>query len=133
MASSTKEVKKELETALAEIGEIKPWFEKKFKIWLYSHPLYPVECEGKSREEVLKKYPKYLEVFIEHRMKGKIDALSEKNTKGKGGFRPGAGRPIGTTKEPTRQIRVPQDIAEWLKMPGVLTQVRSLMQAQKHL
>jgi hypothetical protein len=128
---ATKEIKKELKLALAEIGEIKPWFDKNFKIWVFSHALYPVECEGQSADEVIKKYPKYLEVFIEHRMHGTLDVLNEKKTKGRGGARQNAGRPTGTKKEPTKQVRIPLDIAEWLKTPGVIPQIRSIMQAYK--
>ena len=39
----------------------------------------------------------------------------------------------GSIKEPTKQIRLPVYIAKWLKMPGVLTQVRSIMQAYKQI
>jgi hypothetical protein len=123
------EIKKELKLALSEIGAITPWFDKDFNAWIYSNPLYPVECEGRSAEEVIKKYPKYLEVFIEHRMKGKLDAVSEKKTKGKGGARPGSGRPKGSKKEPTKQIRVPVDIAEWLKRPDTIMHLRTLMES----
>lgn len=126
---ATKEIKKQLEIALAEIGEIKPWFDKDFTTWIYSNSLYPVECEGQSAEEVIKKYPKYLEVFIEHRMKGKLDPINQKKTKGKGGARPGAGRPKGSTKEPTKQIRVPIDIAAWLDHPGIYEHIRQLIKA----
>lgn len=127
--ASKSELKKELEIALHEIGTITPWFDKDFNAWIYANSLYPVECEGKTEKEVIKKYPKYLEVFIEHRMKNKIDAINEKNTKGKGGARPGAGRPIGTKKEPTAQIRVPKDIAIWLKQPGTVEHIRQMIKA----
>lgn len=56
--SSKSEIKKELEIALIEIGVITPWFDKNFNAWIYSSPLYPVECEGKAVNEVIKKYPK---------------------------------------------------------------------------
>lgn len=124
------ELKKELKIALEEVGLIKPWFDEDFGVWLFSHPLYPVECEGNSAEEVVKKYPKYLEVFIEHRMQGKIDDVNERKTKGKGGYRPGAGRPLGSTKEPTKQIRLPTDIVFWMKQhPESITQIRKMMSA----
>lgn len=126
-----KELKKELEIALDEIGEIKPWFDKDFNCWLFFHPLYPVECEGKSAEEVIKKYPKYIKVFIEHRMQGMIDEVNEKKTKGKGGYRPGAGRPKGSIGEPKRQIRVPNDIADWLNIPGVISNIQQMLRAYK--
>jgi hypothetical protein len=122
------EIKKEVEIALAEIGPIVPWFEDDFNTWIYSNSLYPVECEGQSAEEVIEKYPKYLEVFIEHRMKGKLDIINEKKTKGKGGKRPGSGRPIGSVKEPKKRIYVPLDIADWLEhYPNACHDVRKLM------
>lgn len=123
------EIKKEVKIALSEIGTIAPWFDKDFNAWIYSNPLYPVECEGNSAEEVIKKYPKYLEVFIEHRMREKLDVLNEKKTKGKGGARPGAGRPVGSIKESTKQIRVPLDIAAWLNHPGTIDHIRQMIRA----
>lgn len=123
------EIKKEVKIALSEIGTITPWFDKDFNVWIYSNPLYPIECEGKTAEEVMEKYPKYLDVFIEHRMKGKLDEVNENKTKGKGGARPGAGRPQGSVKEPTTQIRVPKDIAEWVKYPGMYENIRQMIKA----
>jgi hypothetical protein len=123
-----KELKKELELALSEVGPIKPWFDKEVNAWVFEHPLYPVEYDD-SPEEVIESYPKYLEVFIEHRMQGRLADFVEKKTKGKGGYRPGAGRPKGTTKTPTKQIRVPIDLAEWLKVPQNIEAVRKLKRA----
>ena len=61
-------------------------------------------------------------------MKVKLDALNEKKTKGKGGVRPGAGRPKGSTKEPTKQIRLPADIATFMKEnPQCYEDIRKLM------
>jgi len=84
---ATKEIKNQVEIALAEVGKIKPWFDNEFNAWIFSNDLYPVICEGKSAKEVIKKYPKYIEVFIEHRMEGRLDSINEKKTKGKGGAR----------------------------------------------
>lgn len=33
----------------------------------------------------------------------------------RGGKRPGSGRPTGTKKELTKQVRLPQDIANWIQ------------------
>ena len=126
--ASKSEIKIEVQIALSEIGEVTPWFDKDFNAWIYSHKLYPIECEGKSAEEVVEKYPKYLEVFIEHRMNGKLDRLNEKKTTGMGGARPGSGRPQGSIKEQTKQVRIPQDIACFLKEnPYAYTEVRKIM------
>lgn len=124
------ELKNELRIALDEIGSIKPWFDDDFNAWIFSHPLYPVECEGNSKEEVQKKYPKYLEVFLEHRIEGRIGEINERKTKGKGGYRPGAGRPKGSSHEPTKQIRLPTDIVFWMKQhPDSITKIRKIMGA----
>lgn len=130
--ASKSQVKKEVTLALSEIGKVNPWYDKDFKCWIFSSPLYPVECEGKTAEEVINKFPKYLEIFIEHRMKGKLDPINEQKTVGKGGLRPGAGRPKGTTKPPTKQIRVPLDIADWLKTPGVIIHIQEMLKAYDH-
>lgn len=95
MAAIKKELDKELKIALNEVGPIKPWFDKEVNAWVFEHSLYPVEYAGESREQVIENYPKYLEVFIEHRMLGKIDEINEKKTKGRGGARPNAGRSLG--------------------------------------
>lgn len=129
MASIKKELKSELKIALEEIGIIKPWFDKSVNAWVFEHSLYPVRYAGDSAKEVIKNYPKYLEVFIEHRMQNRIGDLNESKTKGKGGFRPGSGRPKGTVKTPTKQIRVPVDIALWLKTPGVLCNIQEMLKA----
>ena len=123
------QIKKEVEIALSEIGTIIPQFDKNFNAWIYSNPLYPIECEGVSAEEVIERYSKYLEVFIEHRIKGKLDAVNENKTKGKGGARVGSGRPKGSIKEPTKQIRVPLDIADWLNHPGTIEHIRQIIKA----
>lgn len=97
--ASAKEIKKHLNIALEEIGEIKPWFDKKFKAWIFSHRKYPdVEYAGESSEEVVKNYPHYLRDFIEERLNNNLAPHIEKSTKGHGGRREGAGRPKGTKK-----------------------------------
>lgn len=122
-----KELKNELKLALAEVGPIKPWFDEEVNAWIFEHPLYPVEYGGDSPKEVIENYPKYLEVFIEHRMQGQLADFLEKETKGRGGYRPGAGRPKGTHKEPKSRIYIPTDIAEWLKIGANIEKIRHLM------
>lgn len=127
------EISKELKIALNEIGEISPWFDKKFKCWIYHHPTYPIECEGITEEEVILKYPEYLKTFIEFRLQSKLDSIVESKTKGRGGIRPGAGRPKGSIKSPTKQKRIPIDIAEWFDInPQAFDQIRQLMHKFKH-
>lgn len=120
-------LKTELEIALKEVGTIEPWYDKEVSAWVFENSLYPVRYAGDSPQEVIKNYPKYLEVFIEHRMKGRIDEVNERKTKGRGGSRMGAGRPKGSTKQPTKQVRLPEDVVEWIKVPGVLDTIRFLI------
>lgn len=131
--ASESEIKKEVKIALSEVGSITPWYDKEFDAWIFSHRLYPVECEGNSAEEVIQKYPKYLEVFVRHRMNGMLDDINEKKTKGKGGVRVGAGRPLGTKKESTMQVRLPVDIAKWIKAPGMIDHIRQMASTYKHV
>jgi hypothetical protein len=131
--ASKKEIEKHLKMALKEIGPIKPWFDKEVKAWVFEHAYYPVSYAGDTPEEVIKKYPLHLREFIIERLKNNLDPLVENQTKGHGGARKGAGRPVGTKKEPTLQIRVPLDIAQWLKNPGVIPQVRSIISAYRHV
>jgi len=125
--ATTKEIKEHLEIALAEVGEIKPWFDKDFNTWIFSHPAYPVEYSGDTPKEVIKNYPKYLREFITERLNDNLSPLTEKKTKGRGGCREGAGRPIGSFKEEKIRIYVPIDVANWLKHPGAIQQVREMM------
>ena len=128
--ATKKEIKEHFKIAFQEIGEIKPWYDKKLKDWVFSHPSYPVEYGGESAEEVIDNYPKYLEEFIKHRLDNRLAAQVENRTKGRGGKRPGSGRPRGSrSAEPTKQIRVPIDIANWIKTPGMINHVREMIKA----
>lgn len=130
--AAKKEINQHLKTALEEVGEIKPWFDKEVDCWVFSHENYPVEYGGESIEEVIKNYPKYLKEFIKHRLEGRLSPINEKETKGKGGYREGSGRPKGSKSAlPTKQIRVPADIAEWLKQPGNMTHIQHMLRAYK--
>ncbi|MBI5345718.1 MAG: hypothetical protein HZB76_01035 [Chlamydiae bacterium] len=110
--ASAKEIKKHLKIALKEIGEIKPFFNKVYKSWIFSHPSYPdVEYAGESKDEVIKNYPLYLKDFIEEMLNNNLAPHIEKAVKGRGGKRAGAGRPKGR-RLLKRRIYVPQEIAE---------------------
>jgi hypothetical protein len=114
--ATKKEINEHLKIALEEIGAIKPWFDKEIKEWVFSHDLYPVEYSGDSKEEVIANYPKYLREFIRHRLNDRVEELVEKKTKGRGGARPGAGRPSGSKRsEETKTIRVKVFVARWIK------------------
>lgn len=134
MASSEeKEIEKHLRIALTEIGEIKPWFSKEYKAWLFFHELYPVEYAGDTKDEVIHNYPLYLKEFIKHRLQDRLSPLMEKKTKGHGGVRVGAGRPKGSIKEEHVRISLPKEIAVWLKTPGTINHVREMLHAYKRV
>lgn len=124
-----KELEQHLKRALDEIGDIQPWFSKKFEAWIFSHHLYPVEYAGGTQEDVVKNYPLYLKEFIKHRLQDRLSPLMEKKTKGHGGRRVGAGRPQGSVKEEKVRIYVPKDIASWLRYPETIDHIRSLISA----
>lgn len=126
--ASKKEIDEHLKIALKEIGKIKPWYDKEVSAWVFSHPLYPVEYGGESPEEVIKGYPKYIREFVKQRLNDNLNPLTEKETKGHGGKRAGAGRPHGTTKEPKERISLPVDLAEWFKLnPAAIEITRKMM------
>ncbi len=77
---------------------------------------------------MIERYPLYIRQFIEHRLKGKLAPWVEKKTTGRGGKREGAGRPVGSSKAPTQIVRLPLDIATWIKSdPAHLQKVRRLV------
>ena len=133
--ATKKEIKQHLKIALQEIGDIKPWFDKDFNSWIFSHPAYPVEYAGESKQEVIRNYPLYLHDFIEERLKNNLSPLVEKRTTGRGGKREGAGRPKGTCKEPTQRITLPRPVAEiaiWMRYhPEAIPQIQRLMHAHR--
>jgi len=127
--ATKKEIAEHLKIALSEIGNIEPWFDKAVDAWVFSHENYPVEYGGETKAEVIKNYPKYLREFIGHRLEGKVSSSNEKETKGWGGMREGAGRPIGSNGAyPTVQIRVPEDIANWLRQPMMMQMIRQMLE-----
>lgn len=52
---------------------------------------------------------------------------TKKEIKSRGGYREGAGRPKGTTKEPKERVLLPIDVAKWIKNPAAIASVRTLM------
>lgn len=124
--ATKKEINEHLKIALQEIGKIHPWFDNKFKTWVYSHKSYPVEYSGDSEEEVIKNFPLYLRDFIEERLNDNLSYLTEERTIGRGGKREGSGRPKGSIKEPTKRVTLPLDIAEWIIEPHIIEHLRAL-------
>lgn len=131
--ATKKEIEKHLAIALKEIGEIKPWLDKSFNAWIFSHKNYPdVEYAGESPEEVIENYSLYLRDFIEERLNDNLAPHIEKATKGHGGKRDGAGRPKGTKKGLTRRVSLPADVAAWLEYPNSIPQIRRLIAKSGH-
>jgi hypothetical protein len=124
--ATKKEIKEHLIIALEELGQIEPWYDKSYKSWVFSHPAYPVEYSGDTREEVIKNYPLYLQDFIEERLNDNLSELTKKKTIGRGGKRKGAGRPEGTKKEQKKRVSLPLDIADWISMPNTISHLRAL-------
>lgn len=83
--ATAKEIKEHLNIALQEIGEIKPWYDRKFKNWIFHHSSYPVDYAGNSKDEVIKNYSLYLREFIKERLNNNLNSITEKETKGSGG------------------------------------------------
>lgn len=81
------EITKHLKIALKEIGVVKPWLDKEYSCWIFSHSAYPVEYAGNTKEEVIKNFPLYLHDFIEERLNDNLSALTEKKTTGCAGKR----------------------------------------------
>lgn len=125
--ATTKEIKEHLEIALQEVGKVDPWYDRSFKNWIFSHPAYPVEYAGNSKDEVIQNYPKYLREFIKERLNDNLNPLTEKETKGRGGKRKHAGRPKGTIKEHKTRMYIPDDVAQWLQQPHAMEKLRQLM------
>lgn len=124
--ATKKEIEAHLKIALEEVGNIKPWFDKDYKTWVFSHPNYPVEYSGDTKEEVISNYPNYLYDLIEERLNDNVSPLTEKKIKGRGGNRIGAGRPLGTKKESTKRVSLPVDIADWITQPGMISHIRAM-------
>lgn len=127
--ATPKEIKEHLAIALKEVGKIEPWFDKEVNEWIFSHSAYPVEYGGETSEDVIKNYPRYLREFIKQRLNDNLDTLTEKQTKGHGGKRAGAGRPKGSVKQATERISLPKDITSWFKAnPQAIELTRKTMQ-----
>ncbi len=122
--ASKKEIDEHLKIALEEIGKIQPWFDKSVDAWVFNHSSYPVECGGETKKEVIERYPLYLREFIRQRLNKNLAPNIEKRTKGRGGERPGAGRPKGSKKELTKRIYLPIDVVNWFGKPGAISKFR---------
>jgi len=59
----------------------------------------------------------------------KAEKQAKLNISNRGGKRPGAGRPVATTKQPKKQIRLPEDVVNWIQSDKEvnLLRIRKLM------
>jgi hypothetical protein len=121
------EINKQLQIALSEIGEIQPWWSDEDQMFIFEHPAYPRVSHADADQGKAKAgYLRALEGFIEDRLAGNLAEEAERVTSGRGGARPGAGRP---RKPKTLQRRLDADMAEWLDEPANREKVWKLMQA----
>lgn len=119
-----------LKIALDEVGTILPWWEDDVSAFVFEHAAYPVSCAGETAADVIRDYPLYLQAFLTERLNNNLAPQIEAATLGRGGRRLGAGRPAGRCKEPTKMVRLPVSIANWIKQdPENLRKVQNLMQA----
>jgi len=127
---SQKELEKHLKLALSEIGPIEPWWSDEDGMYVFEHDSYPrVMHADPDIEETKAGYLRAITGFIEDRLNGMISESAERVTKGRGGHRPGSGRPKGTKKPKTKRVTLPLEVADWLEEDDHLSQVKQLMQA----
>ena len=118
-----------LDIALQEIGEVLPLWSEESQMYVFEHEAYPAVMHADpDREKAAEGYLRALQGFIQERLEGNIAPFMDRITSGRGGARPGAGRPKGSVKGKTKMVRLPEDIAIWIKQGQHLEQVRALME-----
>lgn len=123
-------LEQEYKQALKEIGPIDPQWSDEDQMFVFEHSAYPyVMHADPDKQKTIDGYHRALKGFIEERLTGNVADYVDRVTSGRGGYREGAGRKPGSTKEPTRMVRLPIVVADWLKDdPDHVEQVRRLMQ-----
>lgn len=121
----------ELNKALAEINAIVPWWSDEDGLFVFEHAAYPmVMAADADRDRVIELYRLALQEFIAERLRGNVADFVESLTSGRGGARPGAGRPKNKAEKVRRYIpSTIVDIVEWLEDEENAAQVRKLMDA----
>ena len=110
-----------LEKTLKQVGDLKPWWDERSLGFMYTHYRFRQIGRGQTPEDAIEHYKQLLVVGIQANMKNNCH-YSDFHTK-RGGYRPRAGRP---KKDPTERIRVPQDLARWLKIHAPWDALRQL-------
>lgn len=107
----------EFQRALAEIGEIIPWWSEEDQLYVFEHAAYPMVMHGdRTVEATLAGYHRALRHFVEARLAGEVAPSVERITSGRGGVRPGAGRPVGTRRAAAKKsVHVLSELADRLK------------------
>lgn len=118
--------------ALEVVGPIKPWFDAECGEWTFEHPAFPESYGGATAKEVIKGYPLYLanmfEAQLQNRLTVKDSRQVKKSLSGRGGSRPGSGRP---RTEPKTRKWVPVAMAELIDRYGGVQVAYSCL--KKHL
>jgi len=119
------EIKNAYQEALTEVGSIEPRWVKQDGVFVFDHEAYPfVVGGGPTKQEAINSYKRALRGFISDRVQGKLTTAQDRLTSGRGGRREGAGRP---KSEPTKMVRLPVSIADWIKEnPNHLEAIRKL-------
>lgn len=122
-------VQQQIQIALDEIGAITPEWSEEDGLYVFEHPAYPMVMHADTDPQKTRTgYLRALKGFIEDRMAGQVAEVTERITSGRGGARPGAGRKVGSgKKEPTTTVRVPYDIADWIKDKSHQKLIRTVM------
>ncbi len=110
-----------LEKTLKQVGDLKPWWDERSLSFIYTHYRFRKIGIGRTAEDALEHYKQLLAVGIQANLKNNCH-YSEFHTK-RGGCRPRAGRP---KKDPTVRMRVPEDLARWLKIHAPWDALRQL-------
>lgn len=131
--ASKKEIEEHLEIALREVGKIKPWFEKDVDAWVFSHPSYPVEYAGESKEDVMHGYPLYLREFIKQRLNKNLSLNLEKRTKGRGENDLGREGQKGRKKRQKKGFHYPKMLLDGLTDQGPCHSFEPSLQKENRL
>jgi len=117
----------EFKLALQEVGPIEPVWAEGDGVYVFEHEAYPfVMGGGPTVKEARNSYRQALKDFIEARLNGQLAPVADKMTSGRGGLRPGSGRPKNNIA--SIRISIPQDVGQWLQSdPKHIEQVRRLM------